>query len=151
MTARPSPLLFAILFPLLAGCDKAPPPVLPTVPMKIGDRTFTLEVADNERDRQKGLMERDALPEDRGMIFVFPREAPLSFWMKNTRIPLDIIYVDSKGKVVSIKQMKPYDRNSTPSDAPAMFAIELNRGTAEKLKLQPGATLILPNGLSAKD
>lgn len=149
--SRLTSLPLALLLALLAGCDKSSPPVLPTVTMQIGGKTYTLEVADNEKDRRRGLMQRDALPDDRGMIFVFNREAPLSFWMKNTRIPLDIVYVDAKGKVVSIKQMKPYDLGSTPSDGPAMYAIELNKGAAEKLGLKAGDTLVVPNGLSAKD
>jgi uncharacterized membrane protein (UPF0127 family) len=153
---RPSvaSLLFTLLLPL-PSCDAAPATqrstTLPTVPMPIGKKTFTLEVADSDELRQKGLMRRDSLPKDHGMIFVFIDEAPRAFWMKNTRIPLDIIYLDARGKIVSIKQMKPFDLNSTPSDGPAQYAIELIQNTAKDLGIKPGDTLELPKGLKAKD
>jgi uncharacterized membrane protein (UPF0127 family) len=96
-------------------------------------------------------MRRDTMPADHGMLFVFNREAPLSCWMKNTRIPLDIIYLDAAGRVVSVKQMKAFDLNSTPSDSPAQYAIELNKGAAESAGVKAGMTLKLPGGLKAKD
>src|SRR5204862_1989429 len=111
----------------------------------------TLEVADSEATRRKGLMQRDSMPDDHGMIFVFNREAPLSFWMLNTRFPLDIVYLDSAGKVVSVKQMKPYDKTGVPSDGDAQYAIELNAGTAARVGVKAGGTLTLPTGLKAKD
>ena len=117
----------------VGGCDSksaANGNGLATVRMPVGSETFTLEVADTDALRQKGLMRRDSMAKDRGMIFVFPDEAERSFWMKNTRIPLDIIYLDAKGRVVSIKQMKPYDLGGTPSDGAAKYAIELNLGRA---------------------
>jgi uncharacterized membrane protein (UPF0127 family) len=155
---RPHPV-FATLFAgllLFVGADcesqnKDSGSTLPTVQMKLGDRTFTLEVADTDANRQYGLMRRNSMPADHGMIFVFAREAPLAFWMRNTRIPLDIIYVNSAGKVVSVKQMKPYDEKTTPSEGPAQYAIELNKGAAEKAGVKAGMTLQLPEGLKSKD
>ena len=137
-----------------AGCDSKPRQDgagLATVRVRIGSKDFTLEVADTDALRQKGLMRRDSMPKDHGMIFVFPDEAERSFWMKNTRIPLDIIYLNSAGRIVSIKQMKPYDMGGTPSDGPAQYAIELNQGTAQKVGIKSGATLELPKGLKARD
>src|SRR5256714_14972538 len=107
---------------LLVGCDSPPASALATVPMQIGSKQFTLEVADRTDTRTFGLMRRDSMPTDHGTIFVFKTEEPLGFYMKNTRIPLDIIYLDATGKVVSVKQMKPYDLSTTPSDAPAQYA-----------------------------
>ena len=72
-------------------------------------------------------MRRDSLPSDQGMIFVFDKEEQRGFWMANVRFPLDIIFLDATGKVVSIKQMKAYDPSSTPSNGPAQYAIELSR------------------------
>src|SRR5687767_15414802 len=90
-------LLAVVAF--VSGCEKEKPPgTLPTVRMQLGNQTFTLEVADNERDRKYGLMRRESMPAEHGMIFAFPREAPLAFYMRNTKIPLDIIYVDAKGQ-----------------------------------------------------
>ena len=95
---------------------------LPTVQMKIGTGTFTLEVADTYNTRQTGLMNRDSMPADHGMIFVFDEQEELGFWMKNTRIPLDIIFLDKTGRVVSVHQMKPFDETDIPSDGPAMYS-----------------------------
>src|SRR5688500_17973630 len=78
-----------------AGCRRKPASDLATIRMKLGNETFTLEVADTEAARQYGLMHRDSMPSDHGMLFVFPVEQRLGFWMKNTRIPLDIIFVES--------------------------------------------------------
>jgi uncharacterized membrane protein (UPF0127 family) len=145
-----APLLLAFLA-LLVGCEPKSVSGLATVPMEIGSKTFTLEVADRTDSRTYGLMRRDSMPADHGMIFVFDKEEPRGFWMKNTRIPLDIIFIDAGGKVVSVKQMKPYDLTSTPSDGPAQYAIELNQGAAEAAGVKAGMTLKLPPGLSSKD
>ena len=135
-----------LLFTALAvGCaERGPNSGLATVDMQVGSRTYTLEVANTDASRQKGLMERDSVPEDRGMIFVFPEERELAFWMKNTRIPLDIIYLNSGGQVVSVHQMKPYDRTSVPSARDAKYAIELNLGQAAKAGVKPGDVLNIP-------
>lgn len=117
---------------------------LSTVQMNLGTKTFTLEVANTPSSRETGLMRRDSMPADRGMIFVFAAEDRLGFYMKNTRIPLDIIYVNAAGRVVSIKQMKPYDWTSVYSDAPAKWAIELNQGAAQDAGVKVGDVLEIP-------
>ena len=145
--------LLIVLIPLLAllaagGCQSAasqPSSGLPTVKMQLGNKPFTLEVAATEESRERGLMRRDSMPADHGMIFVFAREQPLSFYMKNTRIPLDIVFVDRDGKVVSVRQMKPYDLSITPSGAPAMWAIELNQGAAADAGVKVGDQLQIPD------
>ena len=142
-------LLTALL--LLAGCENKPTSGLPTVSMQLGNKSFTLEVADRTDSRTFGLMRRDSMPADHGMIFVFGEEEPRGFWMKNCRIPLDIVFIDHAGKVVSVKQMKAYDLNTTPSDGPAQYAIELNLGAASAAGVTPGMTLTLPPGLTSKD
>ena len=134
-----------LLAALVTGCaERGPNSGLATVDMQIGSRTYTLEIANTDVARQRGLMERDAVPEDRGMIFIFPEERELAFWMKNTRIPLDIIYLDSGGQVVSVHQMKPYDRTSVPSARDAKYAIELNLGQVAKTGVKPGDVLNIP-------
>ena len=117
---------------------------LRTVEMRIGQNEFTLEVADTETLRQQGLMYRDAMPSNHGMIFVFPYAEPLAFWMKNTRIPLDILYLDASGQVVAIKQMMPLDLQTVPSEKPAQFAIELNQGRAAATGVKVGDRLVVP-------
>ena len=112
--------------------------------MDIGKQPFVLELAATDPTRKHGLMHRQSMPADHGMIFVFPDEEPLSFWMKNTLIPLDIVYLDRNGKVVSIRQMKPLDESGVPSDEPAKYAIELNEGAAARAGVKVGDVLKIP-------
>jgi uncharacterized membrane protein (UPF0127 family) len=136
------PLLLSLLLSAL-GCDHSPAG-LPMVTMRLGNKSFQLEVAATEPAQETGLMKRDSMPEDHGMIFVFKDEKVLAFWMKNTRFPLDIIYIDSQGKVVSIRRMQPYDLNTTSSIYPAKYAIELNAGAAENAGVKVGDALNIP-------
>jgi len=131
---------------LLHGCDRssADAPRLPTVDMPLGSRIFTLEVAATDVDRAKGLMDRDSMPVGRGMIFVFAEEAPRAFWMKSTRIALDIVYISAAGEVVDIKSMQPFDLRSTPSEKPAKYAIELNLGAVAACGVKKGDKLQIP-------
>src|SRR5579862_9801177 len=141
------PLLSALLIGL-SSCDQqaatTEPSGLPVVSMKIGSKTFNLEVADNDYSRTKGLMERDTLPSEHGMIFVFPFDTSEGFWMHHTRFPLDILFVDQSGKIVSVHNMKAYDESTTSSDGPYRFAIELPSGAATDIGVKAGDTLTLP-------
>ena len=137
-----------VLLPLLlviVGCD-APPTqqTLRTTKMQIGSKAFTLEVADKDRTREFGLMKRDSMPADHGMIFVFSGDEPRSFWMKNTRIPLDIAYVRADGTIVSMHQMRAYDLTPTPAKGPAKYAIELNAGMLSTTGVREGDKLEIP-------
>ncbi len=139
------------LLTFLSGCDNKPPPTgpinqnLPTTKLQIGGRQFTLEIASDDRTRQVGLMSRKSMQQDHGIIFVFPDERRLSFWMDQTLIPLDIIYVDRDGEVVSIHSMKPLDLRQVTSARPAMYAIELNEGAAQRAGVKPGDRLKIPS------
>lgn len=119
--------------------------------MKIGSRTFVLEMARTDAEQEKGLMKRDSMPADHGMIFPFKEERVLGFWMKDTRFPLDIIFADSKGKVVSIHQMEAYDETNTSSDFPARYAIEVNKGAAKAAGVKVGDVLDIPPPARAKN
>lgn len=141
--------LFFLLF--IAGCQEQSPDGLPMVDMKIGSRTFVLEVARTDAQQEKGLMKRDSMPADHGMIFPFKEERVLGFWMKDTRFPLDIIFTDSKGRVVTIHPMEAYDENNTSSDFPARYAIELNKGAAKAAGVKVGDVLDIPPPARAKD
>ena len=139
------PLLCALL--ISGGCNSSPPGPqsgLPVVQVKIGSKAYNVEVAADNYSREKGLMERDSMPGDHGMIFVFDDESERSFWMHNTRIPLDILFLDSNGSVVSIHTMKPYDESTTPSEKPAKYAIELNAGEAAACGVKVGDQLTIP-------
>ena len=112
--------------------------------MQIGSKTFTLEVADDDDEQQMGLMFRDSMPADRGMIFMFDDVEVRGFWMKNTRIPLDIIYAAPDGTIVAIKSMEAFDLRTTSSDQPAQYAIELNKGVAATCGIKKGDKLTIP-------
>lgn len=134
---------YLLLAVLTGGCQQSSSG-LAVVPMRIGSRTFHLEIAATGDAQKTGLMERDSMPDDHGMIFVFGEEGPREFWMKHTRFPLDIIFVNTAGVVVSIKQMEAYDLNITASDKPARYAIELNKGAAESASVKVGDQLSIP-------
>ena len=101
-----------------------------------------IEIVDNNADRQKGMMFRKSMPEHRGMLFVFDQQEPQAFWMKNTLIPLDIIYVNDKKTVVSIqKNATPLSEKSLPSDAPAIYVVETNAGYSAKFGISKGSKI----------
>ncbi|HEV8379897.1 MAG TPA: DUF192 domain-containing protein, partial [Tepidisphaeraceae bacterium] len=95
--------------------------------------------------RNTGLMRRDSLPADHGMIFVFSEPDTHSFWMKSTRIPLDIVFIDAGGTIRSIQQMKPYDLHSTSPPVAIKYAIELNSGAAAKAGAKVGDKVVIPD------
>jgi uncharacterized membrane protein (UPF0127 family) len=138
--------LLALLMLTAIGCDARPASTssLRTTTMQIGGKTFTMEVADSDSTREFGLMKRDSLPADRGMIFVFPVEEPRSFYMMNTRIPLDIAYLRSDGTIVSMHRMRPYDLTPTRSERPARYAVELNAGILATTGVNVGDKLQIP-------
>jgi uncharacterized membrane protein (UPF0127 family) len=138
-----SPIL---LLSLLIGCQSSTQPNsnLPTTRMTLGSKQFTIEIANTDSTREFGLMKRDSMPADHGMIFVFGDERPQAFWMKNTRIDLDIVFINNSGKVVSIKQMQAYDLRSVPSDAPVRYAIELNLNAAADAGIKVGDHVDIP-------
>ncbi|HNX25246.1 MAG TPA: DUF192 domain-containing protein [Spirochaetota bacterium] len=108
------------------------------------------EIADSDSEREKGLMYRESLNENEGMLFVFEREKKLNFWMKNTLIPLDIAYIDRNGIINEIYHMKPLDVSVTyNSIKPAMFALEVNLGWFSRHKIKTG-TKIEFNGCLSK-
>ena len=89
----------------------------------------TVEVVDTPEKRRLGLMYRNELPEFSGMLFLFPQEQPLSFWMKNTPLPLDIIYINADYTIVSIAEnTRPYSETPIPSKHPAKYVLEVNGG-----------------------
>lgn len=117
----------------------------PSVVLK-GQR-FTVELARTSEEHALGLMFRDEMPDDHGMLFIFPRAVTRSFWMKNTRIPLDIFYFDDELRLVSVAEnAKPCRVSrcpSYPSDGPARYVLELNAGKAAELGVEPGDRLDL--------
>ena len=134
-------LLCLLMFAACTACASGGPSV------ELGGKTFSVEIADTREKQALGLMFRDSMPADEGMIFLFPNEAPRSFWMKNCRIPLDIMYFDKELKMVSISANTPPCRTercpSYPSTGPAMYVLELNAGVAAELGVGPGDLLTI--------
>lgn len=134
-------LLCILMIASCAACAAKSPSV------ELGGRTFSVEIADTQEEQALGLMFRDSMPADEGMLFIFPNEAPRSFWMKNTRIPLDIMYFDAELKMVSISADTPPCRISRcpnyPSTGPAMYVLELNAGKSSELGVGPGDRLVI--------
>ena len=98
-----------------------------------------VEVAETPDQRQRGLMYRDALPQDRGMLFIFPGYEPGGMWMKNTNIPLDMLFTDDKGKIIYIAEhTTPRSETIIGPDAPMKAVLELNAGSVERLNLHIG-------------
>lgn len=134
---RPSLLLVMLM---LSGCASASSWV------ELGGQRYKVEVADDDTERARGLMFRDQLAPGTGMIFLHDREEPQAYWMKNTKIALDILYFDSARKLVAQQRdVPPCSAGNAcppyPSNAPARYVLELNAGEAAKLKLQNGAEL----------
>jgi uncharacterized membrane protein (UPF0127 family) len=103
-----------------------------------------VEIADTAAEWQTGLMERTALAQDAGMLFVYDQEQLLSFWMKDTLIPLSIAFIDSQGRIVDIQDMQPLDETSHQSAAPAQYALEVNQGFFGERGIMVGDTVELP-------
>lgn len=102
-------------------------------------KTIDIEIADDEYKTQTGLMYRTKLESYHGMLFIFPDVQMRSFYMKNTKIPLDIIYIDENKTIVSFqKNAKPFDETSLPSEAPAKYVLEINGGLSDAWQLNVG-------------
>lgn len=135
-------LLLLVLMSMLSGCANAGNWV------ELGGQRYKVEVADDDAERARGLMFRDELADGHGMVFIHDREEPQAYWMKNTRIPLDILYFDNARKLVAQQRdVPPCSAGDAcppyPSNAPARYVLELNAGEAAKLKLENGAELTL--------
>jgi uncharacterized protein len=116
--------------------------------IQVGDRVIWVEIAESEAQRSQGLMFRKELKKDSGMLFIFEEEKPLSFWMKNTLIPLSIGFFNAQKVLVHVTEMTPpssveIDLRSYPSQYPAMYALEMNAGWFEKNKIKPGTKINL--------
>ena len=98
-----------------------------------------IEIADDMVERAVGLMYRDEMKENQGMFFIFPRQEYQSFWMKNTVLPLDILFVNKKNEIVTIhKNTTPFSEESYPSTAPAVYVIEVNAGYTDTHGIEQG-------------
>jgi uncharacterized membrane protein (UPF0127 family) len=114
---------------------------LPTTVLTVGPHKLTAEVVVTPEQRAVGLMHRFSLRPDHGMLFVFERSEPLSFWMKNTFIPLSIAFIGADGRIVNIEDMKPQTEDTHWSKGPALYALEMRKGWFAEKGIGPGAVV----------
>lgn len=126
-------------------------PVLAEEPVQVlihaGGSTlrFAAEIADTAEERSQGLMYRQHLAANEGMLFLYPAERPVTFWMKNTPLPLDMIFIDGNGRIVHVAAMaKPFDTTPISSERPAKAVLEIPGGAAGQLGIKPGDVVEWP-------
>jgi uncharacterized membrane protein (UPF0127 family) len=130
-----------VLFGLVVAAGPVRPAELQTLEIasKTGVHAFSVELVENDADRAKGLMFRKELPEGRGMLFDFHRDQDVSFWMQNTYIPLDMIFIRGDGRILRIAEnTEPLSTRMIPSGGPVRAVLEVIGGTARKLGIAPG-------------
>lgn len=141
--------VFALLFLLTAGMAgralaDGMPMMLPDSPAPLvietaaGKQKFTVEIADDSSERERGLMFRRSMGDGHGMLFVFPGEGEIAFWMKNTPMPLDMVFIDADGRIKAIKHGEPFSEANVSPGAPVQFVLELKAGTAQKAGVAVG-------------
>ena len=103
-----------------------------------GERSFSIEIADDPGERSRGLMFRQEMGEDHGMLFVFEESQPVGFWMKNTPLPLDLLFIAADGRVRAIEKGEPFSEAPIAPGEPVQFVLELNAGAAAKAGIEDG-------------
>jgi uncharacterized membrane protein (UPF0127 family) len=144
MKARFVPILTLLLILAPAGCREKQASLLPVTSMQIGSERFDLEIAISPHDQEVGLMHRDSLDSDHGMIFISSKEQAQTFWNHDVHFPLDLVFLGADGHIVSLKHMDAYDEKVVASDTPAQYVIELNAGTVARVGVKVGDHLDLP-------
>lgn len=134
------PVLFAVP---ATGCGNGPD----TVALRIGENVLHVEVARTEQEQARGLMFRNEIPEDRGMLFVYDLDRRLSFWMKDTKVPLSIAFIASDGTIREIQEMKPLSLREVVSRQSVRYALEVNQGYFERHGIKIGDTVVFPDDL----
>jgi hypothetical protein len=145
-----APLIALLLSPAVtARAQQQPLETFPTAPLTVvtatGPQKFTVEVATTPGQMEQGLMFRRSMAPDAGMIFDFKQPVPAAMWMKNTLIPLDMLFVDQGGHVVNIRERAvPQSLDTIGAASPVRAVVELNGGTAARLGIKPGDTVQFP-------
>ncbi len=138
--ARRSLLCLALaLAPCLAAAQALPPQ--PTIQLTAGIHVITAEVAANMAAAMRGLMFRERLAPNHGMIFLYAEKSTLCMWMRNTLIPLSVAFIDDDGKIVNVEDMEPRTDTSHCARKPVRYALEMERGWFEKRGLKPGSKI----------
>jgi uncharacterized protein len=126
-------LLVGMVLAWPAGADP-----LVTYILKIKNHKIRVEAATSEEERLRGLMHRERLGADSGMIFSYPGSAPAAMWMKNTRIPLSVAFIDARGNILNIEDMTPFSEQAHSSKGNAAYALETNLGWFSKRRIKAG-------------
>lgn len=114
---------------------------LPVVTLSAGMNLIRAEVAARDADRQQGLMYREKMGANEGMVFVFDGPAQVCMWMKNTLIPLSVAFIDERGAIVNIEDMQPQTTESHCAQKPIRYALEMNQGWFRQKNIKPGMTI----------
>ena len=115
---------------------------LPVIHLTAGIGALDVEVATNKTQRSLGLMNRTSMPDSRGMLFVYPAPAYFCMWMKNTKIPLSVAFMDAQGRVINIEDMAPQTETNHCTQRHATYALEANRGWFARHGVSPGTQII---------
>jgi len=134
-------LLGLSLLPLLAAAQGAALPPQPTIKLTAGIHVITAEVVANNETMTRGLMFRERLAPNHGMVFLYRDKSTLCMWMRNTLIPLSVAFMDDDGTIVNIEDMAPRTDASHCAVKPVRFALEMERGWFDKRGLKPGAKI----------
>jgi hypothetical protein len=139
---------------LAAGCDDEPLPVpptdggapqrLPTATIRVGPHELAVEVADEEAERQRGMMFRRSLGPDEAMLFIFPGSTQIPFWMKNTYVDLDLAFVAADGTILQVEPMTALNTEGVYSREPYRYVLETPRGWFEAHRIEPGDRVTIP-------
>lgn len=119
-----------------------------TYEININGTKTNVEVAFTQKERTMGLMFRDKLDSDHGMLFIYPQEQNLSFWMKNTKIPLSIAFIDSGGVITQIESMAPYSLISHTAKAKVRYALEMEDGWFKRNRIKAGGKVSFPSEIT---
>lgn len=137
--------LIALVSVLAAGFtpawSKESAPSLPTIVLMAGSQAIRAEVAATDDTRQKGLMFREKMAKNAGMLFVFSEVAYHAMWMRNTPLPLAVAFMDESGKIVSIHEMQPFTDTTHQAAGPARYALEMNGDWFARNKIKTGDTI----------
>jgi uncharacterized protein len=149
LTALAIALIFAVA-PVLGLARSSEPMILPVdddpliVEAAAGEARFTVEIADTNEARARGLMFREEMADDHGMLFVFDDTRPVSFWMRNTPLPLDLVFIGEDGKVRAVKQGEPFSTDPIGPPDPVRFVLEINAGMALETGIEEDTRLSHP-------
>ena len=144
MNKNLAPLAAAALLSLVACGAGAQNARFPTIQLSAGMHLIQAEVAQTDAQRQQGLMFREKMANNHGMVFVFDQLTSQCMWMKNTPLPLSVAFIDAEGKIVNIEDMQPKTLDSHCSAKPVKYALEMNLGWFKQKNVKPGSTV---NGL----